>query len=560
MARFGTATTEDEALDMLDASTTAFVATDLIHRLLVFADMLAEMEYSGHPGAGLIAGVAICATDQAKGRAILSRSREAFVAQGDDVGQGYGCFLEGLEDLSEGKVEEAASWWRQSRDLLGDDHPVGGFTMAHLALSAYQAGDLRRAIRLAEQALAAAESDRDDRLVVLSSVYVAFFHLWTGELQRADHAIVEGLAASDRIAEPLNRYDTPLLWALRGALRALRGEPEAAADDYDTGIDLAQQLHNEWHEAIIRSSRAQFLARESPARAVRDAQQALEYFEAVGERWWSAWARHGMVATHLELGDLGAADYHCALLLASGLNDLEQGRALLLRGELDWRTGQTEAARRALQYAVAALSAAGAEFWAAQGELVLASVNNRRTSYLLRSADARAGRNRGDEGWRRLLRGPGALEVNVLGRLEVLVDARRVDFRTRAEGETVAMLAEAAPGGRSVELIADRLWPAATTSQAAHRVDNLLSGIRRALLPTTRIRRVNGIVTLDLDPSECDLLAARRSALGDAGDRSAAAEQLRLAFLGDSPPDWAYEVHDDLARLRLSLLSTVGGR
>ena len=473
MARLETTATEGEALTLLDDSTTAFVATDLIHRLLVFADLLAGLEYSAHPGAGLLAGVAICATDQAKGRAILSRSREAFVARGDDIGHGYGCFLEGLEDLSEGKVEQAASWWRQSRDLLGEDHPVGGFTMAHLALSAYQAGDLRRAVRLAEQALAAAESGRDDRLVVLSSVYVAFFHLWTGELRRADHALVQGLAASDRIVEPLNRYDTPLLWALRGALSALRGQAAAGADEYATAVDLARQLHNEWHEAIIRSSRAQFLAQESPTRAVGDAQQALAYFEEVGERWWSAWARHGLVATHLDLGDLGAADYHCALLLAGELNDLERGRALLLRGELDWRAGQADAARRALQDAVVALSEAGAEFWAAQGELVLASVDNRRTSFLLRSADARAGRNRGDEGWRRLLRGPGSIEVTVLGRFEVLVDATRVDFRTRAEAETVAMLAEAVPGGRSVELIADRLWPGANRSKAAHRVDNL---------------------------------------------------------------------------------------
>lgn len=556
MARFETAVSEGEALALLDDSVSAFVSTDLIHRLLVFTDLLLELDYSGHPGAGLLAGVAICATDQARGRAILSRSREEFAVRGDAVGHGYGCFLEGLEDLSEGKVEEAASWWRQSQSLLGEDHPVAGFTMAHLALAAYQSGDLRRAIRLAEQALAAAESVRDDRLVVLSSVYVAFFHLWTGDLRRADQAIIDGLAASDRIAQPLNRYDTPLLWALRGALNALRGQPEAGTEDYATAIDLARELRNEWHEAIIRSSRAQFLARESPSTAVNDAQRALAYFEEVGERWWSTWARLGLVATHLDLGDLGAADYHCALLLAGELNDLERGRALLVRGELDWRLGHVEEARRALEDAVAALSDAGAEFWAAHGELVLASVDNRRTSYLLRRADARAGHNRGDEGWRRLLRGPGAIEVKVLGCLEVRVDARRVDFRTRAEAETVAMLAEAAPGGRSVELIADRLWPGAGRVQAAHRVDNLLSGIRRALLPTTRIRRDNGIVTLDLEPSECDLLEARRLALGSVADRSDAAERLRLPFLGDSPPDWAYEVHDDLALLRATLQPT----
>ncbi len=154
-----------------------------------------------------------------------------------------------------------------------------------------------------------------------------------------------------------------------------------------------------------------------------------------------------------------------------------------------------------------------------------------------------------------MLRGAGTLEVRVLGGLEVHVNGALVAFKTRAEAEVVAMLVEAAPGARSAELIADRLWPTANGEQSAHRLDNLLSNLRRSLLPTTRLRRDRGALRLELEPDECDLLRARLDATGDAADRAAAAERLRQPFLGDSPPEWAYEVQDDLFRLRSDLLA-----
>lgn len=555
VARLAEGVPDDQLLDLLEDATAAFVSTDLIHRLVPHAPRLLSLTYDAHPGAGLTAGVAICAIDRPSGRRLLTTSREAFACAGDDVGHGYGCFLEGLEDLGEGNLDGASAWWQRSRDLLGREHAIDGFTMAHLALGAYQGGDLARALTLAEAALAAAEQRRDDRLEMISALYVGFFRLWTGDFSRVEQAVSHGLAASDRIAEPLNRYDTPLLWATRGALASLRGQFDEADAAFEAGLDLAALLHNEWHEAIVRSVRAEFLSAQDPIRAITDAQRALTYFEHVGEAWWSSWARQSMAATHLHLGDLGAAEYHCDVLFAGAQSTLERGRALLVLGEIEARTDRSVEARQHLSDAIKSLECAGAAFWAAQAELLLATVDSRRASYLCRSAEGRAGRNRNDVAWKRMLRGAGTLEVRVLGGLEVHVNGALVAFKTRAEAEVVAMLVEAAPGARSAELIADRLWPTANGEQSAHRLDNLLSNLRRSLLPTTRLRRDRGALRLELEPDECDLLRARLDATGDAADRAAAAERLRQPFLGDSPPEWAYEVQDDLFRLRSDLLA-----
>lgn len=552
---FAAAASDDDVLVALDRATAAFVSTDLIHRLVPFADRLRGLSYEDHPGAGLSAGVAICAVDRVVGRRTLSAARVRFAQDGDPVGEGYGCFLEGLEDLGEGNLSGATEWWQRSRQLLGPEHAVESFTMAHLALGAYQEGDLARALVLAEESLGAAEHGRNHRLEAISALYVGFFRLWTGDFARVQRAVEQGLAASERIVEPLNRYDAPLIWAVAGALASLRGEPQEAETAFATGLQDAAALHNEWHGAILRSVRAQFAAREDPVRAIADAKSALDYFERVGERWWSSWARHSLAATHLDLGDLAAAAYHCRRVLEADQSDLERGRALLVQGQVDARSGNEADAKANLDEAIAALDAAGAAFWVAQAELVLASVDNRRASYLQRSAQARAGRNRDDPGWIRMLRGPGSLEVRVLGGLEACIDGHRVSFKTRAEAEALAMLVEAAPGGRSAALIADRLWPEANGEQATHRLDNLLSSLRQSLLPTMRLRREHGMVRLELAPEECDLLQVRQNATGNSSQRAAAADRLRQLFLGDSPPEWAYPVQDDLERLRHRLLA-----
>ena len=67
----------------------------------------------------------------------------ALAAAGDVVGEGYGCFLEGLGDLGEGRLASAVVWWDRSRDLLGADHPIEGFNLANRSLGAYQGGDLQ---------------------------------------------------------------------------------------------------------------------------------------------------------------------------------------------------------------------------------------------------------------------------------------------------------------------------------------------------------------------------------------------------------------------------------
>lgn len=530
---------------MLDERCDAFVTTDLIHRLVPFARRLQGLDFSSRPRGGVVAGVALCAIDRPAGRRLITGSREALADAGDAEGEGFGCFLEGLEDLGEGRLDSAVAWWDRSRDLLGPDHPIEGFTMANRSLGAYQAGSLVEAVALAERALASAELRGDARQEAIAGIYVSFFRIWTGDFARADLAGGQAQRALDRLPET-DRYDAPLVWAQLGAVAGLRGQRDAAASAFAAAVATAARFQNEWHDAMVRSGRAEFLTTADPLEALADVRRALDYFERVDEQWWANWARQALAVTHLRLGDLAAADATCRVLLGNDLNELEHGRALLVHGELAARAGNAADAIERLTAAADLLGHAGADFWAARAEILAAGVDRRRSTFLVRSAERRAGSRRGDPAWSRMLAGPGALRIDVLGGVSVTIDGRPVTFTTHAEEEALAMLVAAWPRGVRAELIADRLWPQATGDKAVHRCDNLLSSLRGALLPTTRIRRAKGVVSIDLWPHECDLLELR------AGTGETASARGAEPFLGDAPPQWAVAVQVDLEVLAAS--------
>ena len=107
--------------------------------------------------------------------------------------------------------------------------------------------------------------------------------------------------------------------------------------------------------------------------------------------------------------------------------------------------------------------------------------------------------------------------------------------------------------------IGDRLWPDDDPTKVSHRVDNLMSSLRRSLLPTSRLRREGGLVELDFDADECDLtntVAEARAVLQadlSAVDRARAgdvADRLRRGLLGSLQAPWStleQERLDDLA-------------
>lgn len=521
--------------------------------------------YAGHPLAALPGGFAARAIDRDRGRATVAGAREELGALGDSCAEGHACFLEGLADLDDGDLEGGAAWWARSRDLLPIGHPLAGVALAHLSLGAYHRGSLPRALVLAEGALSDAEHRRDARLEGLAAVYVAFYHFWIGDFMRVGLAVDQAERAFDRIPDPLDRREAPLARALAGALAAVSGEHAEAEAAFATALADADGLADDWLTAVAQVARAQFRGRAEPARSREDAQRALDHLDRVGERWWRNWARQAMAEIHLSAGDLHAARSLCQVVLADATCVPEVGRALLLAGAIGARRGDPAAAAD-LAEAANLLESAGATFLAARAEVLAVPVDTQRSTYLLRRADERAGAHAGHPAWRRLLRGRGSIEIQVLGGAEVRVDGVAVRFKTRAELETIAMLAEAGPRGRSCAVIADRLWPDADPDAVAHRLDGMLSSLRRALLPTTRLRRAHGVVSLDLCEEECDLLRARaayhRLGAGEAlpADADVLADLARRPFLGDVPPEWAQPVAAELEAMTDFARRAIGDR
>ena len=386
---------------LLDGAARTLIEADLVHRLLPFARRFRLIDFSDHPWAGLVAGVAMCAVDRHLGRATLGTARGCFALRGDAEGEGYGCFLEGLEDIGEGQIEAATARWSRARALLGGEGPVEGLALAHLALGAYAEGNLALAHLMASESLATSRARGDDRLGGIACMYLGFIDVHTGEFGHADAAVAEGLAALGRL-EPDNRYEWPMLRAVQGCVASLRGDDAAAEVAWTDALEFCDRVENRWYEAIARVVRADGTARIDPWRAVDDARLALDYFSWADEGWWVHWARTALVTAHRCSGDLATAAELARRLLQAALTPLERGRALVARGEALLALDEPEALD-VLDEAVATLDGVGAKYWAARADLLTAVVDASRVESVTSRIRIRAGVAADDPAWVRVL-------------------------------------------------------------------------------------------------------------------------------------------------------------
>jgi tetratricopeptide (TPR) repeat protein len=557
--------TDADILDALERGAEALLNNDLVHRLVPHADRLRAVDYSGRPWAAITAGVAICAVDRDLGRAVLAAGLGEFVAGTDEFGEGWACFLEGLQDLGEGNLASAETQWNRARGLLGSAAPASQFSALHLSLAAYRCGDLRRAARVAERELGAARLRNDDRMIGIAAVYLALFRWWLGDFGAVERAARCGEEALNRLSDPLDRYEEPIMHAALGTVAAMRGECEPAEMHLSAGITKAAELQNEWYGAIVRTIRAVVTSARDPLRGIDDARQALDYYESVGEEWWSHWALEAYVIAQREYGDLHASAAAGRLLLERVDNDLELGRARLELATTLIRLGDIEEPRELLEQSIRELEVAGARYFTARAEMQLANISPQRGAYLQRSARARAGSDADDAAWKRLLRGAPVC-MQLLGAPQVAVVGRAVSFGTRHELETLGALALAGADGVSTERLCEMLWPDGAPRSNKHRLDVVLSSLRRHLLPATRLTRDNGVLRLDLDEGECDVATVvargRRYLAGQSCD-SDEAEQvcaiLRSPLLGGAAEEWIVEAQHELDGLRVQLEKRLSG-
>ena len=559
--RLSSGATDAEILDLLDAAAVALVSDDLIHVLAPHAARLAVLDYDHHPWAALPAGVAVCSIDWARGREVLGRARNR-LEQANDSGAAFAWFLEGLQDLGEGKLESATEWLRKAHASLDPNLTAARLSLAHMALGAYERGALGEAILLAEEAIWSAERVGDLRTDAVASLYAGFFHLYTGRFTRCGQ-LIERASQSLEQLEPEERYELPLVGIERGALAALHGDDESSDAWFEAGIDCARVHGNDWYEAIGLVARSEFTAQRHPGRAVTDAHEAIALLEPSGESWWSRWARLALATAHLHTACHHAGQRTCLELLETDLTQLERGRTLLVLSEHQHRAGEPRATSQssALESSELLLGC-GADYWAARALLLLARVDSGRSEFHRRKARRLSGADGDDPAWRRVLRGPGRLDIRLLGCVAVTIDGTPVHFPTRAEEEVVAMLA-CAGGSIRTTVVGDRLWPDDDPNKVTHRLDNLISSLRRSLLPTSRLRREHGQLHLDFDPDECDLtrsITDTRTILRtdpgaiDKEQAHALADTLRRPLLGSLEAPWTLLEQEKLDELAEQLV------
>ncbi len=552
------ARSDNDVLEALDETAEAIVAADLTHRFIGFADQLRTINFDHHPWAALPAGVALCPTAPEQGRRVLERAITDFEALGDDRGLGLACFVLGNEELAWGRVREADELWQRAHALLDGTTPADGLALAHRALAAYMDGQLLGAFRLAEEALHAARMQRNVRAEATAAVYVGFLCWWVGDFAGLHRAMESADVALAAIEDPLDRYELPLAILGHAVIAVARGALTEGDALFDTAIDVATSMENAWYVAILRTIRAELLARVDLTRALADAQAALKHFRDAGETWWSYWALLSLAVVQREAGLLHAARNAIDEVLASDLNAFERGRALLAAGEIAAAAGERDRAARELSAAVEALAAVGADFWAARAEVALAGIDTKRTAYLLRSATRRAGTNHADLGWRRVLRGSATVHIQVLGSPEVRINGLVAGIHTELDLKAVCVLTVAGPSGMHAAQLAETLWPGTDASEVSHRLDVLLSGIRQKMLPAARLIRKRGVVSLDVDDDECDLrtlMAEGQAALRAGSTRSSdeverISRGLAVPVCGGGIDEWVVDQQQQVDALR----------
>ncbi len=399
-------------------------------------------------------------------------------------------------------------------------------------------GNVASATAASNRELFAAQRGGDVGAEVGAAIELAGLHMLGGRFRAAEEHLRSGLEAMERPPSRRCGHLATLL-ATEAVLHALRGwRPPAEAAFNAALVEARGDLATEQR---VRAMRASVTADWDADRAFEDSRRAV-IDSALCEEW-RAVALIGLGAAHLEAGNLGAAASVCERLAAADLPAVTHGRSLLLASGVAARRGEAAATDLA-RHAAAALGATGAFYWAAEADMALSRLDSRRREFHRRRAIRGAGRELTDPAWGRVLRGPGEIVLRFLGRCEARVDGHVVRTETRAEMELLAMLS-LCPSGLSPLQIGDRLWPDDEARRVAHRVDNVVSGLRRRLAPTSRLQRTRFGLSLDLLPGECDVRDAlhlaqadlRESSL-DAMARRRLVHDLGLPLLGGVDIPW----------------------
>jgi len=456
------------------------------------------------------------------------------------------CFTIGCRALEHGNTTHAGRWWDKARQAEDQVPPGLEVMLAHRCLGMYARGRLPEAVAAAEESVALARLRSCPKAEATALVNLAFMQLWAGEFTLALRVLNEAEDAFGEISDPFDGYESPLCFAARGVLHALRGDPSRAEEDLTRGVTTAQQFQAGWYEAIARALRAEFTASTDSRRARADARWAIEELDRRGDHWWSAWAAQAAGIAAAESGMLTAAQAILQQVLAQPqIPLLESARSLLLLGELYLRMGRGGEAVQVLQQAVKTFTKAGARYWQVRCYVRLAAAEPSAAKRWIMQARRLRDLDPNPEPAYQILFAADAPRLIAFGPGHIYRAGRLVKARTRNCECAIFLLALAGADGLHTEVLADHLWPdqALEREQLLHRVRTLIWQMGKLLgTHAWRLQRRSEIVIFDIAGLTFDLLDARKAAeqalcAGDQAQAQAAARQLCQPLL----TRWQYE-------------------
>ncbi len=507
--------TDEDLVEELDRIAVPLLAGGRPERIAPLLRALDMADLETHAWASVLVAAALQASTagtDARIEGLLMSAEDEFWREGDEQGLGYVAFVRGSRALGRGNLDDAAEWWQQARDYLGeDDGPLNEIALANLGLAKYQGGDLQAAYDTTEQALALARRRRNRRAEGLALLYLAFFSLWSGEFSRAETLLATSRRVYGEIPDAFDRFEASLVEAELAALHALRWHRASAEAMFDSALQMSESLDTRWFTAIIRTLRAELCAPWNPVRSITDANIALDFLEGVmRDDWWSRWATRALALADVHAGNLGAARQSLTELLQRDLNSVERVWTMLALAECLVRAGDSPAAIETLQDALPLSHDVGATYLRARALCLLGQADPENRQAWRSQASEIMDR---DPAFRSLLSGRTPLSIEAFGRGRILLGDRPVKFATRHAESAVFILSLAGYDGVNAETLAERLWPNVASSVWPGRVRTLLWQIRRALGDESwRLERDGTIIRFDVAGATFDVDEARHLA------------------------------------------------
>ena len=501
--------TSDPRLADLDRNAPRLLAAGRVEAAVPSPADFAGADFSGYAWAAVVVASALATTRRVpEAESLLADAHEQFSAGGDRRGLGWVAQVRATIALGRGQLDRLAEHLADVAELLAGDEHFPSVSVARLGLVSFHAGDVRQAILLAEKALALARTAGNRRDEGVALAYLAFFEFWRGRFSRVEHLLD---AADDTYADATEldgAFELPVATGLRGSLHAVRGQIEAADQQYERALRGAAQQGVEWYEAIVLAQRAYFLGSANPRRSRTDARRSYDRLVEMGDEWWQVWALRAQGVVETALGNHAAAEALLHLALDRSAGPQERALTLIALGHGRLALGDTESAVELLTDSLEWARQADVGFIVAWAAALLAQAQPAHADDWFRMISEQ---DDGDVAYDQLLATD--LRIVLLGDAGVWRGAARVSFATRHAETALYCLALDEHHTIHEEMLVERLWPDAPADRVPGRLGTLVWQIRRGLGPDSwRIRRQHELVRLDCRGLGVDVVTLRATA------------------------------------------------